>query len=499
MRHQIFISYRREGGEYFGKILRDELTRRGYRVFYDVESMGAGAFNNQIYRIIDECDDFILVLPPHALDRCFNEGDWVAEEIRYAIKKEKNIIPVMMKNFSWPETMPAGMDSLPYYEGETFSSSVNGEYIRASVNILCKRLLQSRPNLIKRFLLPAAAAVLTGVLALVLVLALRQNSDATSDPAAVPGVSSPDLPGTAGTPAEPAATDPSTAADPGSYNTEAYLHALFSQYVNRKLENEIFFFYEDYDRDGLYEAFGATGKESALSYEGAACYDDVVIYFMDSSGKISEAGRFSGGYNGCVPYAENGETLLDTGSDLYLVWEEYSGGVFSSSHLYGVRDGAVFSPRYSGVLMNLHFETDHYEALMDYPKEGHARDRFWLMYDAGKQEFFIIARTFKDDADRTLKSLNTASGLLVQNGSRINIDYVELLDGREIERLGTFGAGVDLEVGAGTSIGDFEEQLIGHRVGETFTIDVLVPEGYDIQELAGKTVTFKITVNGIYK
>ena len=58
---------------------------------------------------------------------------------------------------------------------------------------------------------------------------------------------------------------------------------------------------------------------------------------------------------------------------------------------------------------------------------------------------------------------------------------------------------MDLEVGAGTSIGDFEEQLIGHRVGETFTIDVLVPGGYDIQELAGKTVTFKITVNGIYK
>ena len=70
MRYQIFISYRREGGEFFVKILHDELTRRGYRVFYDLESMESGAFDAQLYKIIDECEDFILVLPAHALDRC---------------------------------------------------------------------------------------------------------------------------------------------------------------------------------------------------------------------------------------------------------------------------------------------------------------------------------------------------------------------------------------------------------------------------------------------
>lgn len=67
-----------------------------------------------------------------------------------------------------------------------------------------------------------------------------------------------------------------------------------------------------------------------------------------------------------------------------------------------------------------------------------------------------------------------------------------------MERFGTFGAGVDIVIGSDTSIGDFEEQLIDHRVGETFTIDVVVPDDYYIQDIAGETVTFRITVNGIY-
>ena len=32
--------------------------------------MESGAFDAQLYKIIDECEDFILVLPAHALDRC---------------------------------------------------------------------------------------------------------------------------------------------------------------------------------------------------------------------------------------------------------------------------------------------------------------------------------------------------------------------------------------------------------------------------------------------
>lgn len=41
--YQIFISYRRQGGEFLGKLLNDRLEQWGYNVFYDIEDMGGGA------------------------------------------------------------------------------------------------------------------------------------------------------------------------------------------------------------------------------------------------------------------------------------------------------------------------------------------------------------------------------------------------------------------------------------------------------------------------
>ena len=144
MKKQVFISYRREGGQFFGKIIHDELVKRGYSVFFDVESIESGTFDTQIYNIIDECTDFVLILSPGALDRCFNDDDWVANEIRYAISRDKNIIPIMLKNFEWPEKLPEGMEKLPLYEGDTFTNNANSEYINASIDVLCNKLLKSR-------------------------------------------------------------------------------------------------------------------------------------------------------------------------------------------------------------------------------------------------------------------------------------------------------------------------------------------------------------------
>lgn len=498
MRKQVFISYRRDGGEFFGKILHDELTKRGYSVFFDVESMEAGQFNTQIYNIIDECEDFILILPPHALDRCFDEGDWVAQEIRHALEQQKNIIPVMMKNFTWPEQMPEGMEQLPFYEGENFASNVNEEHIGATVNILCNKLLKSRPNRLKRYMLPAAAGALILILAGIVVWLLAGGkADASPEMTAQEaGVST--IVSSAAKNSEEESDDAESSAA-GTFYSESYLHSLFKDHINRKLEEEVCFLYADYDRDGRPEAFGASGTEVDYDFEGAPCYQDVSLYFIDSSGKIQTLETGQCGYNGVEPYAKNGEKLLDTGSDLYFVWEWFAGGVWHQSLLYGVQGDTVYSPRYSGRYCGLHLEEDHFEAWQDYPEYGHAKDDLWFMYDHDSREFFVIARTFRTDDPKVLRSLNTAAGLVIKDGSRVNLEYIETYQGQVLERLSAEGASVDLEVGSGTSVGDFEEQLIGHRVGETFTIDVEVDESYYIEEIAGKTVQFTITVNGIYK
>lgn len=113
---QIFISYRRDGGEDLAGRLSDKLTGLGYKVFYDIESMRSGTFNTQIFSAIDQCEDILLILPPNGLDRCADENDWVRLEIEYSMQKNKNIIPLMMRNFVFPETLPESIDQIRYFE-----------------------------------------------------------------------------------------------------------------------------------------------------------------------------------------------------------------------------------------------------------------------------------------------------------------------------------------------------------------------------------------------
>lgn len=116
-RYDIFISYRRDGGEYTARVLRDTLQNQGYRVFFDVEALRAGDFNTMLYSVIEECQDFLLVLSPGALDRCATEGDWVRNEIEHALKHGKNIIPVMMRGFEFPAELPASIEPVRYKNG----------------------------------------------------------------------------------------------------------------------------------------------------------------------------------------------------------------------------------------------------------------------------------------------------------------------------------------------------------------------------------------------
>lgn len=138
--YQIFISYRRDGGEFLAGRVSDKLIDKGYVVFYDVESMRSGFFDEQIYRAIDQCTDILLVLPPNALDRCREEGDWVRKEIVYAMEKKKNIIPLLMPGFTWPDEMPEGMEKLDKEEGV----KVDSTYFRAMMERI-EELLDAKP------------------------------------------------------------------------------------------------------------------------------------------------------------------------------------------------------------------------------------------------------------------------------------------------------------------------------------------------------------------
>jgi tetratricopeptide (TPR) repeat protein len=91
----VFISYRRDAtGKAFARSLKQELTRHGYDVFFDVDSIDAGKWANQILTEVPVRSHFLLLLTPGALDRCVNEDDWVRQEFEAAVKSERNIVPI---------------------------------------------------------------------------------------------------------------------------------------------------------------------------------------------------------------------------------------------------------------------------------------------------------------------------------------------------------------------------------------------------------------------
>lgn len=120
MSYQIFISYRRDGGDITAKLVCETLKNKGYTVFYDYDSLKGGVFDSKILDTIDECQDVVLILPKNALARCNHENDWVRQEIRRALEKEKNIIPVMMDKFEFPKKLPSDIQDVTRYNGVRF-------------------------------------------------------------------------------------------------------------------------------------------------------------------------------------------------------------------------------------------------------------------------------------------------------------------------------------------------------------------------------------------
>ena len=155
-KYQVFISYRRDGGEHAAKIVRDALTEKGYHVFFDVESLRSGNFNTALYNMIDECSDFVVILSPGALDRCVSPDDWVRREIEYALTQNKNIVPILLRGFKFPEKLPESIDELRYQSG----LEANTQYFDAFTDTLTQKFLTHPNKKIKRIVIPAVSLLI---------------------------------------------------------------------------------------------------------------------------------------------------------------------------------------------------------------------------------------------------------------------------------------------------------------------------------------------------
>ena len=93
-KYDIFVSYRRDGGAQYARILQLELEKRGYRVFLDYDELTDGIFSDNLREAIVSAPIFILILSAHCLVRCKEEQDWVRLEIMLAKSLNKHFIPI---------------------------------------------------------------------------------------------------------------------------------------------------------------------------------------------------------------------------------------------------------------------------------------------------------------------------------------------------------------------------------------------------------------------
>lgn len=106
----------------------------------------------------------------------------------------------------------------------------------------------------------------------------------------------------------------------------------------------------------------------------------------------------------------------------------------------------------------------------------------------------LIAAELAALQDRNSR-LVSVSDRAAENNDTVNIDFEGFVDGKAFE--GGKGEGFDLVLGSGQFIPGFEDQIVGHNIGDEFDVNVEFPAEYHAEELAGKPAVFKTKINEI--
>ena len=111
------------------------------------------------------------------------------------------------------------------------------------------------------------------------------------------------------------------------------------------------------------------------------------------------------------------------------------------------------------------------------------------------------ARVLVKDVDAELNKRREQNAELVlkdgkaAQGDTVTIDYTGTIDGKPFD--GGSAQNYSLELGSGTFIPGFEDQLIGHKAGDDVDVVVTFPEDYGAKDLAGKEAHFATKIHEV--
>jgi len=100
-----------------------------------------------------------------------------------------------------------------------------------------------------------------------------------------------------------------------------------------------------------------------------------------------------------------------------------------------------------------------------------------------------------DDLRKRAAKMVVVKDAIIEKGDFAIIDFAGTVDGKPFS--GGEGKGYPLEVGSGSFIPGFEEQLVGLKAGASTDVDVTFPESYFVKELANKEAIFKVHVQDV--
>lgn len=112
-----------------------------------------------------------------------------------------------------------------------------------------------------------------------------------------------------------------------------------------------------------------------------------------------------------------------------------------------------------------------------------------------------VAEVADSDIDATVERLREQRKTFepvdraAAEGDQVTIDFVGIKDGEAFD--GGSGEDVEVVVGAGQMIADFDAALIGLTAGEEKTFDATFPDDYGAENLAGETVQFTVTAKAV--
>ncbi len=122
--------------------------------------------------------------------------------------------------------------------------------------------------------------------------------------------------------------------------------------------------------------------------------------------------------------------------------------------------------------------------------------------DVSKQEVERVTFTLADaDIDNTVSTLRKQRSVFqkvdraAQKDDQVTIDFTGTLNGEVFE--GGEAKNFKLQLGAGRMLADFEKGVTGMKAGDTHAFDMTFPETYHGKDVAGKSVTFTITMHEV--